>query len=257
MSQCPVSVIAAIDKRYEYRHIQQLITDSDITLLAAAKCTEELSALCHHMTPDFIIFDISITTSPISAIQDLKSLTNQQSVVIATTTNHQIEAPSARSVIDAGASCFLEDIFNGQTLAESIHAPARKAPPPKINISSNDLRQRITNIMYMLNIGPQSPGFHLLRELIVDMIISEELIPELTKEKIHCIAKKFNLSYVVTEKAISKTINDINQQNSRQQILQAVMNKELSVDSSFVNAKEFTSLVADKLRLDLQFYAIL
>ena len=244
-----VSVVVALDEKYTFHQASQLVTNPNATLVAAVKCTEELSALCQHMVPDFIILDMAIAKSPETTIRDLLVMTNGKSVIIATSTNGQHDSVYARSAIDAGAACFIKDIFCGQPL------PINVSPPMphnyyNITVPPNEKRRFISNILYDLNVSPETSGFHYLRELILEVANSNEFVPEITKEKLHCIANKFMTSSRTIERAITATLIEINEKNSRRQILRAVTNKELSSDSSFINVREFVALVADELRLD-------
>ncbi|MBE7067311.1 MAG: hypothetical protein E7385_07155 [Ruminococcaceae bacterium] len=245
-----VSVVALLDEKYDFHQARQLVTNSNATLVAAAKCIEELSALCRHMIPDFIILDMAIATSPENTIRDLLSMTNEQSVVIATSTNGRHDSVYAMSAIEAGASCFVKNIFNGQLLPLTTDPPGRSHRYYNITIPPNEERRFISNILYDLNLSPETPGFHYLRELILEVANSNEFVPEITKEKLHCIANKFRTSVRTIERALNTTLTEINDKNSRRQILRAVTKKELSTDSSFINVKEFVALVADQLRLD-------
>lgn len=136
------------------------------------------------------------------------------------------------------------DIFSRRPLPEKADAPDFQ-----IAISKNEQRRVVSTILYNLNLSSADSAFYFMREIIVEMANSCLFIPELNKEALKKIGKAFKVTSRTVENALNKAIDEINQKNSRQEIIMMIMGQELSVDSSFVNTKEFILMVADYIRL--------
>lgn len=136
------------------------------------------------------------------------------------------------------------DIFSGRFLPEK-----SDAGDYHIVISANEERRIVSSILYNLNMNSANPEFYFLREVIIEVANSNLFIPELTKESMLKVGKAFKTSARTVENALNRVLVDINEKNSRQQIIKTIIGKELSVDSSFMNTKEFVAMVADHIRL--------
>lgn len=211
-----VGLGVALEDPIDFYHIQCLVADSNASLVAAAKCTEELLALCQYIKPD--------------------------KRVTATTRWH--DSVYSRSVIDTGAECSAYNIFSGPLLPDSVGRTYFQ-----MRISKNEQRQIISAILYNLNLSPKEQGFYFLREVIVEIVNSQEYIPELTKVVMARIGRAFNSSTRTVERCLNRAMDEINSINTRKYILKIIIGRELSTDSSYMNAKEFVALVADHLRL--------
>lgn len=136
------------------------------------------------------------------------------------------------------------DFFGGQFLPERSDAVYRH-----MVINANEQRRIVTTILYNLNMNSANPEFYFLREVILEVANSDMFIPELCKKSIIKVGKAFKTSARTVERALNKAVDEINKKNSRQQIIKRIIGKELSVDGSFMNTKEFIAMVADHIRL--------
>ncbi|MBQ5761328.1 MAG: hypothetical protein IIW02_00770 [Clostridia bacterium] len=200
----------------DFCRVQSLVADSNASLVAAAKCTEELLALCQYIKSD-------------------KSVT---------TTMRWHDSAYPRSVKDFEAELSAYNIFSGPLPPDSVGKSCFR-----MKISKNEQRQLVSAVLYNLNLSSKDQGFYYLREVIVEIVNSQDFIPELTRTVMTKIGRAFNSSARTVERSLNKVMDEINNVNTRKYILKVVIGKELSSDSSYMNAKEFVALVADQIRL--------
>ncbi|MBQ7667978.1 MAG: sporulation transcription factor Spo0A [Clostridia bacterium] len=214
--------------------------------------------------PDLVLLDIIMPyMDGIGVMQKIdESDIDKRPIFIVTSAVSQEKM--AKNAINLGAYCFMLKPFDFEILAKRItnafeennfenkKEPQHSFVVPKRLTKMENLEVEITNIMHKIGIPTHMTGHKYLREAILEVIKNDEILECITKQLYPIIADKFNTNPSRVERSIRHAIEVAWGRNKIDNI-KSMFSYTLNMGKGKPTNSEFIAMIADKLRLEMNF----
>ena len=184
----------------------------------------------------------------ISVLEFLKEKDIDKKVIILTSYN---DHETIRKVSEMGVNYFILKPFELSDLEKRITevAEGTKYGGKSIDLYRNNIQKSITNTLHELGVPSHIKGYQYIREGIILVYESPELVGGITKELYPEIAKKFETTVSRVERAIRHAI-EVSWNRGNWQLMEEIFGHSVDIDKAKPTNSEFIVTVADKLRLE-------
>ena len=198
---------------------------------------------------DLILLDLIMPNKDgISVLEFLKEKDIDKKVIILTSYN---DHETIRKVSEMGVNYFILKPFELSDLEKRIIevAEGTKYGGKSIDLYRNNIQKSITNTLHELGVPSHIKGYQYIREGIILVYESPELVGGITKELYPEIAKKFETTVSRVERAIRHAI-EVSWNRGNWQLMEEIFGHSVDIDKAKPTNSEFIVTVADKLRLE-------
>lgn len=224
---------------------------SNASMVASSRYTTDVVDLCTSLSPDIVICDLSDADGNMSnKIKEICKVRHASVKVIATASSKEGEAYMSDSIKN-GADLFMENLDNPEVLHSTLRVISgqRIVSQDKKNF---DLicNQKVDELLHKFKLPVHFNGYYFLKSAIIHIAKRESKLPDVSCKLYEKVAADFNFNPRQVERAISKSVNYINEVCSKDYILNAILGYSVDTDNYSLNAKELIALIADQLRLN-------
>lgn len=198
---------------------------------------------------DLILLDLIMPNKDgLSVLEFMKSKDIDKKVIILTSYN---DHETIRRVSEMGVNYFILKPFELSDLEKRIIevSEGTKFGGKTIDLYRNNIQKSITNTLHELGVPSHIKGYQYIREGIILVYESPELVGGITKELYPEIAKKFETTVSRVERAIRHAI-EVSWNRGDWQLMEEIFGHSVDIDKAKPTNSEFIVTVADKLRLE-------
>ena len=196
---------------------------------------------------DLIILDLIMPNKDgLGVLKELKALDMHPNIIVATSYN----APDTiRKVSEYGVNYYILKPFSIAELEDKILDTFKTSEKKTINLLNNNLQISISRMLHELGMPSHIKGYQYIREAILMVYDTPEIVGGITKELYPELATKFDTTVSRVERAIRHAI-EVSWNRGDWDLMEDVFGHSVDIDKAKPTNSEFIVTVADKLRLE-------
>lgn len=196
---------------------------------------------------DLVLLDLIMPKKDgLYVLEELKKKNITKNIIVETSYN---EPKVIRKVSEYGVNYYILKPFELVDLESKILDIFEYVNSKSINLYHSNLQISITKMLHELGMPSHIKGYQYIREGIILVYESPELVGGITKELYPEIAKKFETTVSRVERAIRHAI-EVSWNRGNWQLMEEIFGHSVDIDKAKPTNSEFIVTVADKLRLE-------
>ncbi len=258
-----IKVCIADDNRELVNLLEEYISSQEeMEVAGVAHNGQECLTLVEGEQPDVLILDIIMPhLDGLAVLERLnqQSLAKRPNIIMLTAFGQE---DVTKKAVDLGASYYILKPFDMETLINKVKEVSGKVKPilqqkssqAAMQMARNESKQfnldaSITNIIHEIGVPAHIKGYMYLREAITMVYNDIELLGSITKVLYPDIAKKFNTTSSLVERAIRHAI-EVAWSRGNIESISSLFGYTVSHTKAKPTNSEFIAMVADKLRIE-------
>lgn len=225
----------------------------DLELAGIVEDGQKALAAVQELHPDLLLLELVLPK--LDGIAVLKQLQTQQMTAPTIALSSFYSAQISAECGALGVELLLRKPMDAQAVCDRIHLWRDYHYLQQTDKATNDnkaLEVRVTEILRQIGVPAHIKGYQYLRIAIMMVIENMELVSAITKELYPSIAKQFETTSSRVERAIRHSI-EIAWERGDIETLQSFFGYTVSGVKGKPTNSEFISMIADRLRLQMQF----
>ena len=227
-------------------------TDKELDLVGKAKNGEEMCQIIKDRKPDVVLLDLIMPKMDGMTVmekvgQDSSVGKRPYFIVITAVGQEKI----TEDAFNKGANYYVMKPFNNNMLLERIKSVRNlsRNPERKNDDKTENLENRVTNMLHEIGIPAHIKGYHYLRDAIIMAVNDMDVLNAITKILYPTVAKKYQTTSSRVERAIRHAI-EVAWSRGKLDTLDELFGYTVSTGKGKPTNSEFIALIADTIQLE-------
>ncbi len=234
-------------------------TDKELDLVGKAKNGEEMCQIIKDRKPDVVLLDLIMPKmdglTVMEKVGQDKTVGKRPYFIVITAVGQEKITEDA---FNKGANYYVMKPFNNSTLLERIKSVRNVSRTPEKKNDENtadnnqrteNLENRVTNMLHEIGIPAHIKGYHYLRDAIIMAVNDMDVLNAITKILYPTVAKKYQTTSSRVERAIRHAI-EVAWSRGKLDTLDELFGYTVSTGKGKPTNSEFIALIADTIQLE-------
>lgn len=250
MSEKITIVLADSDNEFTASVVREISESQELEIVGIAEDGETALNAVTELKPDLLLVDLMLPKiDGMTVVNRLKqSGSATQIFVLSAFSNAQVASECAA----LGIQVFLRKPMEASVLCERISLWRQGRQGLEKKQKDVALEVRVTQVIHQIGVPAHIKGYQYLREAIMIAVEDMEAVGAITKILYPAIAKRFKTTSSRVERAIRHAI-EVAWDRGDLETLQSYFGYTISGTKGKPTNSEFISMIADRLRLQMQF----
>lgn len=250
MSEKITIVLADSDNEFTASVVREISESQELEIVGIAEDGETALNAVTELKPDLLLVDLMLPKiDGMTVVNRLKqSGSATQIFVLSAFSNAQVASECAA----LGIQVFLRKPMEASVLCERICLWRQGRQGLEKKQKDVALEVRVTQVIHQIGVPAHIKGYQYLREAIMIAVEDMEAVGAITKILYPAIAKRFKTTSSRVERAIRHAI-EVAWDRGDLETLQSYFGYTISGTKGKPTNSEFISMIADRLRLQMQF----